>query len=313
MKRLYFILCLLIFITVILIFFIRVRHHSSMYADVSFFKEDHDADAGVLKITFLDIGQGDATFIVFPTGEQMLVDCSIDSRILEALGRVMPFYDNTIDYVLVTHPDKDHYGGCNDVFDRFSVSSIIYNGFVKQQSAEWQEFWRFVTNESAVYTEVTSSQLFHIGSSTIHMLYPDHSLREEAAVPGYTTTNAADPNNGSIVFLLSYGNATFLFTGDAETEEEQYLVDAYGQVLDVDVLKVGHHGSQTSSIQPFLDVVTPAYAVVSVGVDNTYGHPSLRVLKRLERASSTLFRTDKQGDIVVHTDGMSYTWSTQRE
>ena len=86
----------------------------------------------MLRITFLDIGQGDATFIEFPNGEQMLVDCAEDGKILEALGRVMPYYDRDIDYLMITHPDFDHYGGCTDVLNRFEVKNIVYNGFKKE-------------------------------------------------------------------------------------------------------------------------------------------------------------------------------------
>ena len=129
-----------------------------------------------LKVTFLDIGQGDATFIEFTNGEQMLVDCAIDARILEALGRVMPYYDKTIDYLLITHPDLDHYGGCQEVLERFEIKNIIYNGLKKEHDQMWNEFWSAASREQVEVSEIVSADVWTISSTTLHFLYPDHSM-----------------------------------------------------------------------------------------------------------------------------------------
>ncbi|MFZ2189200.1 MAG: MBL fold metallo-hydrolase [Candidatus Magasanikiibacteriota bacterium] len=245
-----------------------------------------------LKITFLDVGQGDATFIEFPDGQQMLVDCAIDGRILEALGRVMDYYDHDIDYLLITHPDSDHYGGCAEVLKRFDVKNIIYNGTKKEYDDFWVAFWQAVQAEQAKYVEVDHEDVWEIASTSLHWLYPDQPLALA------TSTWQKESNNGSIVFELNYNGKEALFMGDAEIDLEKYLLNTYGEQLETDILKVGHHGSSGASHQEFVDVVSPEYAIFSAGKNNQFGHPSPRVEKRLERASSTIWRTDLGGDIV---------------
>lgn len=250
-----------------------------------------------LKITFLDVGQGDATFIEFTNGEQMLVDCSIDARVIEALGRVMEYWDHDIDYLLVTHPDLDHYGGCEEVLNRFEVKNIIYNGLKKDYDDMWNSFWFAVQNEGAEYFEIDSEEVWQIGSSTLHFLYPDHPIILDARVP--ENNNEPKDNNTSIVFEIEYNSNKVLLMGDAEVVLENYLLDVYSEEMNTDLLKAGHHGSANASSQEFIDMVRPDNTVFSCGLNNAFGHPSTRVLKRLERVSSTIWRTDLQGDIVV--------------
>lgn len=250
-----------------------------------------------VKVVFLDIGQGDATFIEWPDGTQMLIDCAKDARILEALGRVMPFYDFDIDYLVVTHPDLDHYGGCVDVLEKFTVSNIVYNGYNEKINDYWQSYWAAAWAEGAAYHEITERTVWQLGSTTIDFLYPDHELAKDPDVPGFDKDTGS--NNSSLVLKLSVGEQDALFTGDAEEELEEFLVSAYGDELDVEVLKLGHHGSAGSSIQPFIDITTPEYAIASAGKNNSYGHPSPRVEKRIERAGAEMLRTDLQGDITL--------------
>lgn len=260
---------------------------------------ESSTDSGILRITFLDIGQGDATFVLFPDGTEMLIDCAIDARIIEALGRVMPFYDRDIDYLVVTHPDKDHYGGCIDVLERFEVKHIIDNGFEKTGSDFWQSYMQAIEQEKmhgAQYTQLDSVRSWDIASTTIYFLYPDHDLATDPLVPGEKKINA---NNTSIVMKLSFGNKSVLLTGDIEHELEHYLVKTQKDNLDADILKAGHHGSDTSSIVSFLQLVTPSSTIFSAGKENRFGHPSRRVIKRVERFGSDVWRTDTQGDILV--------------
>ena len=249
-----------------------------------------------LDIAFLDIGQGDATFIEFPDGRQMLIDCAMDARIIEALGRVMDFYDRHIDYLVVTHPDLDHYGGCTEVLHRFEIGQIVINGDSKSGDI-WDEYWFAVHDEGVEVTTLTSPSVWTIASTTIYWMYPDHDLAIDSNIPG--ADKETGPNNASIVMKISYEGIDTLLIGDAEYEQEQYLVDIYGDQLDADILKAGHHGSAGSSIQPFIDLVTPAHTVFSAGRDNRFGHPSLRVIRRVERAGSEVWRTDTQGDILM--------------
>ena len=290
MQKAIVVIFILLLITLGLIFFIRKGE----------VKPDHKptletAEPAKLKITFLDIGQGDATFIEFPNGEQMLVDCSIDARVIEALGRVMEFWDHEIDYMLVTHPDLDHYGGCEEVLKRFDVKNVVYNGLPKDYDDTWNSWWQAVQEEGAQYTEISSEEVWQIGSSTLHFLYPDHPIAVDKNIP--ELTKETSDNNTSLVFEIEYNNNKVLFMGDAEIELEKYLLDVYGDQMDVNLLKAGHHGSAGASSQEFINVVTPDNTVFSCGLNNSFGHPSPRVVKRVERASSTVWRTDLQGDI----------------
>lgn len=249
-----------------------------------------------LQITFLDIGQGDATYMKFQNGEDMLIDCAIDGRILEALGRVMDWDDKVIDYLVVTHPDLDHYGGCEEVLDRFEVKQVIYNGLKKEDSRMWQSF-SVASRGEGVYKEITHPEIWTIASTTLRILYPDHEIATDSKIPGRKIDTGS--NDTSIVIQVVHGVTSVLLMADAEEALENYLGDIYGEELDSDILKLGHHGSDSSSREEFLEMVSPQDAIVSSGKDNRYGHPSRRVLKRLERVSSTVWRTDEQGDITA--------------
>lgn len=259
--------------------------------------ENNTDSSEQVKVIFLDIGQGDATLINFPNGKQMLVDCAIDSRILEALGRVMPFQDRHIDYLIATHPDQDHYGGCVDVLKRYTVDTVVFNGYEKGKSAYFDSFLQAIQDEKVQYIKLEKEQEWNIASTSIHFLFPDNVLEKSNFFSSLSEKKRS--NNGSIVFLLQYGTQKVLMTGDMEVELEEYILKKYKNILDVDVLKVGHHGSQTSSGQDFLNTLTPQFSIISSGKNNEYGHPSLRVLKRLERVRSNIWRTDTMGDIIV--------------
>ena len=248
------------------------------------------------KVIFFDIGQGDASLIQFANGEELLVDCGPDKKILARLGQTLPFYERTLDYLLVTHPDLDHYGGCIDVLKNYTVKKIILNGHKKQDSF-WQAFEEAVRKEGAEIKIIDSPEIWTIASSTIEFLSPDKNLALKV--------NADDSNNYSIVFRLTNNNKSFLFTADMEMPLENALLDKYCldsfalncPLLQVEVLKVGHHGSDTSSGEDFLKAIKAKDAVISVGAQNKYGHPSMRVLRKLERAGMNVVRTDLMGNI----------------
>lgn len=252
---------------------------------------------GTLEMAFLDIGQGDATFITFADGQQMLVDCAIDSRILEALGRVMPFYDRSIDYLVVTHPDKDHYGGCIDVLERFDVGTVVYNGFEKSESVFYYAFLEAIATNNVEMITLQEPTKWSIASTTVEYLYPVTNLSDDPDIPGFDTETGS--NNSSIVMLLDHGDTEILMSGDGEEELEEFLLREYGTDLDIDILKSGHHGSHSSSIEPYVSVTSPSHVVHSAGFENSYGHPSARVLKRFERVGARNWRTDTMGDILV--------------
>ncbi len=287
MKKAFYTILILLIITLGLLFFLRQKNSPQKVVE--------NKTKDFIEVTFLDIGQGDATFVEWPDGTQMLIDCAVDARVLEALGRNMDFYDKTIDYLLVTHPDLDHYGGCTDVLKRFEVKNYIHTGFGKEENKSWQYFLQTVAEENLVKHQIVEPQIWQFASSSIEFLYPDHNLERDSSIPG--SEKPANANNASIAFFLSLGENKILFTGDAEDILEEYLIAKYGEKLDVEVLKAGHHGSASSSIEPFVQLTSPEHFVVSAGLDNRFGHPSRRVLKRVERVNSTVWRTDTMGDI----------------
>jgi competence protein ComEC len=297
------VLCIILLL-IVLIFVLNTRSNKKVEEVHKFDKE--------LSVTFLDVGQGDATFLEFPNGENMLVDCSKDAVVIEALGRAMKFSDKTINYLVVSHPDLDHYGGCIDVLRRFNVKQIIYNGYEKKSSKLWQAFMREIENEmvqGAKYIHASTTLDYNFDEVKVSSLYPNHDISKDAKIPG---SKNDDSNNTSIILKVSHGTQDMLLTADAEKELEAYLVEEYGDELDVEVLKLGHHGSNTSSILDFLEFVTPEYVVNSSGLGNQFGHPSQRIIKRVERFGPTIYRTDLHGDITLTTNGDKIVVSTQK-
>lgn len=292
MKKIFIFILILLLAVLGLLFCVKNKHQVASENNVN-----NQMAGDSVVINFLDVGQGDASLINFPDGEQMLVDCSEDARILEALGRVMDFYDNEINYLLITHPDSDHYGGCEEVLNRFKVRNVIYTGFQKNGDSAWDALLARISHDPNInYLKIEGEQTLNIASTSLHFLYPDHSLEYDPKIPNLNSDNNA-VNNSSIVFELNYLGKEALFMGDASSELEEYLLKKYDQILNSDILKVGHHGSSYSSEQEFLDIVMPAYAIISVGENNKFGHPSARILKKIERTNSQILRTDFQGDL----------------
>ncbi|HOX60794.1 MAG TPA: MBL fold metallo-hydrolase [Candidatus Magasanikbacteria bacterium] len=256
-------------------------------------------DVGKTKIYFLDVGQGDAILTVFVNGEKMLIDCGANASVLEALGRVLKFGDRHIDYLLITHPDLDHYGGCIDVFGRFDVENFVYNGMTKNSDKYFREFWSALENEKATIEIIDHEDTWNVANTNLHFLFPDEPL----------PAKLDDTNAGSIVLKMSVGESDVLFMGDASSEIEKYLLNKYGTILDSEILKIGHHGSTSASGEDFLRTVTPDYSVISVGAGNRYGHPSERVLKRIERVNSSVLRTDLKGDIEMDLTSTNVKWN----
>lgn len=248
----------------------------------------------VLAVTFLDVGQGDAILIETPSDRRILIDGGKPSgNVVRALSNVLPWYERTIDAIILTHPDDDHGGGLVEVARRYRVGRILYTGVVSD-TASYNALIAEAQTERIPLTIIDQPQIIDLGDGArLHIVYP------LASVAGQ---RAASLNDTSITARLVYGDISFLFTGDLEVAGEEALL-ASGQPVAADVLKIGHHGSDSSTSAAFITAVAPRYAVVSVGSDNDYGHPSLRVLRRLERAGAAIWRTDTQGSIEMRTDG----------
>lgn len=249
------------------------------------------------RIIFFDIGQGDSALIRFENNEKMLIDCGPDRSVLNKLGRYLPFYDRTIDYLIVTHFDLDHYGGCDEVLERYKIKNIFINSDNKSGDRYFDKWIVSLKEEKANVKIVTSSFSFDIAGAQIDVLSPDPNI----------PSSIISGNNHSIVFRLTYGTTTVFFSADMEESVEKELVDYWCEKpknndfcinLKSEYLKVGHHGSDSSSGSNFLSAISPKNAIISVG-KNHFGHPSLRVLRRIERVGAEIWRTDELTDIII--------------
>lgn len=248
-----------------------------------------------LCVVFLDVGQGDAVFIQSTSGQQLLIDTGRDQSVLWGLGEVMRFSDRTLDYVLVTHPDADHVGGLGDILDRYAVGQVIRTEN-ESESGLWTTAESKIEAEGAPVTFARRGQTFDLGGGVqLEILFPD------------VDTTSMESNTASIVARLVYGTTAFMLTGDSPKSIEEYLVLVEGEHLQSDVLKVGHHGSRTSTSELFLAEVDPAYAVISAGRDNSYGHPHLEVTDALFNYGVEAFNTADEGQVVFWSDGVVVT------
>ncbi len=213
----------------------------------------------------LDIGQGDALFIESPTGTQILFDSGPPRKILSTLSRVMSPFDRDIDAIVITNPDADHIGGFMDVLRVYKVGAVFEPGTVSD-SKTYQNLKEEMENKNIPDILVKRGMHLDIGGgATIDILFPDRDVFDWSS------------NDGSIVAKLTYGETSFMLTGDSTIKTEKIILSKNSpEVLDSTILKVGHHGSRTSSSAKFIKAVSPEYALISNGKDNKYGHPHRR-------------------------------------
>ena len=265
---------------------------------------DTSAD-GRLHVHILDIGQGDAILVVTPDGRQLLIDGGPDpAAALQALGRLLPPTDRTLDIVAVTHLDSDHSGGLLGVLSRYRAG-IVLQGAASPQSALYPQWQAVLSRREQPAASLRAGQRIRLGDAvTLEVLSP-----ADTAPPAGIRPSA---NNGSLALRLDYGEISFLFTGDIESDLERRLAAIYPDRLPADVLKVAHHGSKTSTSPEFLRAVNPRAAVISAGRNNRFGHPHPEVTARLEAAvgPSNLFLTARDGSIEFISDGVNLWVST---
>ena len=250
-----------------------------------------------LEVIFFDVGQGDAIFIETPSYHQILIDGGPDSTILEKLSKEMPFWDRSIDLIILTHPERDHLTGLIEVLEKYKVENILWTGIVRD-TAEYKEWKKLIEEEKAeIFIAKAGQKIFcltwQIKQCDLEILQPFESLEGK---------EFKDSNNTSIISKLVFGKNSFLFTGDAYKDVEGKLINKEAEI-DSDVLKVAHHGSKTSSSEEFIKAVSPEIAVISAGRENKYGHPNQEVLELLEKYGIRVLRTDKDGDIKIFSDG----------
>lgn len=247
-----------------------------------------------LEVSFLDVGQGDATLIELPEGTKILVDGGSYRSLGGALSNTLPFYDRSIDVVVATHADGDHIGGLVTVLEEYQVEQVVIPPRPSQTSV-------YKSFQTAVADEVAAGSQVHALSRGDTIKFGD-SARLQVLFPaaGHVPT---ETNASSLILMFSYGDTRWLFSGDSPQSIERYLTARDGAGLDVDVLQVGHHGSDTSSHQAFIAAASPAFSVVSAGSDNPYGHPDDEVVGRLISIGSEVLCTCEEGSIVFSSDG----------
>ncbi|MEA3464071.1 MAG: ComEC/Rec2 family competence protein [Patescibacteria group bacterium] len=256
--------------------------------------------ASDLEVDFLDIGQGDAILIKTPYGQNILIDGGPDNTVIKRLSENLGWWDKKIDLMILTHPHDDHVTGLIDVIKRYKVEKILYTGVAHSSPnyLAWLELIRDYRQGGAgkkmPLIIIDRPQIIELGGDCeLQIIYPRASLL------GKEVSNL---NNSSIAVKLVYRQIKFLFAGDIELEAEQELLDSRVD-LSADVFKASHHGSNTSNSQKFLEAVQPEIAVIQVGVDNDFGHPSRRVIKRLERIGAQVFRNDLDGTVKIRSNG----------
>jgi competence protein ComEC len=245
---------------------------------------------GTLRVAFLNVGQGDAIFIESPTHNQILLDGGPGTAVLGELGRVMPFYDRSLDAVMMSHPNLDHFAGFIEVLRRYSVGYDLESGR-SHTIPEYTAFTTAVAERGVKKIFLRRGTTIDLGGGAVLIILS----------PEERDMGAKNLNDTMVVARLVYGKTAFLLTGDMEKGLEARLVKN-GDALSAQVLKVGHHGSKTSSSEIFLQAVRPEYSVIEVG-KNSYGHPTQEILTRLATAHSAIFRTDTDGTIIFESDG----------
>ena len=253
------------------------------------------SQTGTQTVTWLDVGQGDAA-VIQCGGQSMLIDGGKPEKSSYIYAWLQQHGLSYLDVIVATHVDADHIGGLSGALNYASVGTA-YCPETTGTTETFQSFVKYLAQRGKQITVPTAGETFALGGAQVQILGPLHS--------------AEDSNDNSIVLKVSFGATSFLFTGDAERAEEQDLLNA-GVNLQSTVLKVGHHGSDTSTSYPFLRAVAPQYAVISVGAGNSYGHPTEAVLSRLRDAGVTTFRTDLQGEITAVSDGQTVNFSVAK-
>lgn len=257
-----------------------------------------------LQVSFLDVGQGDAILIQQGT-QQVLIDGGPGPQQVNLeLGRQMPFWDRTLELVILTHPDQDHLTGLVEVLKRFHVEKVLAPNW-DGDSALYEEWQRQIEGKNIEKIAAHAGQQIALAGATLTVLHPPDA--------SWQSGNEDIGDDNSTVLLLKMGRASFLLTADIGLEAEFHLIAKRGADKST-VLKVAHHGSDTSTTQEFLDTVSPQMAIISVGAENKFGHPSPEVVDRLERKldADNIYRTDRHGTITITTDGERLWVSTAR-
>jgi len=253
-----------------------------------------------LEIVFLDVGQGDATLITTPGGRQILIDGGKYRNIGTGLSSYMSVFDRSIDVIVATHPDTDHTGGLVAVVDEYTVDAFYHPALVQGASA---------ARELSARVEKKQITSENLSAGDIVELEPGIILEVLSPPP---TIVSNEPNEHSLVFRLVYGDISVMLMADASVYNEFDILNFFPEKIEADVLKIGHHGSRTSTAENFVDAVNPDYAVISAGCDNNFGHPHASVMETLFSQQIEIFDTCTDGDVVFTSDGVGWAVKTEK-
>ena len=257
-------------------------------------------DEDKLVMHFIDVGQGDCTFIA-ANGVTMLVDCGEYTVSSDVVSYLKSLGVGRLDYLIGTHPHSDHMGGMARIIDTFDIGEVIIPGIPDEQLPTAVFFDKFLESCEAKKLNIRTAKTgdtLSIGKASAEIVSPDDAVFE-------------DMNNYSVSLLIRHGDNSFLLTGDSEAEAE-YAMLTSDRLQKVTLYKAGHHGSSRSSTAEFLDMIRPQTAVISCGADNPYGHPSDITLQRLNEYTDKIYRTDICGNIVFESDGSKLSVRTER-
>ncbi len=248
------------------------------------------------QVTYLDVGQADS-ILVQAGNSSLLIDAGTNSTANNLVKNLKNRGLSRLDMVVGTHPHEDHIGGLDAVINQFDIGKL-YMPKVSATTKTFEDVLQAIKNKGLSVTTPVPGTSFSLGSATGTILAPNGQ-------------SYADLNNYSIVIRMFYGSTSFLFTGDAQAESEKEMLTK-GYTLKSDVLKVGHHGSESSTTSEFLKAVSPKYAVISVGQGNDYGHPHQVTLDKLNAAGVKIYRTDLNGNITITSDGLNLAVKTEK-
>jgi competence protein ComEC len=243
---------------------------------------------GLLHVFILNVGQGDSILIRTPQNDLILVDGGPNDQVLQELSSVLPFYERTIDLMILTHPHPDHVNGLIEVLRRYDVKQVMMTG-IDYSYAGYDTFLNLLKEKGIEVILINGKNDYRTGNVIIDVLYPLKSVQGQEFL---------NVNNSSIVFRLIYGKNRFYFAGDLEKEGEAKLVES-GLDLRADALKVGHHGSRTSSSEALLDEIRPEMALISCGIDNKFKHPHPETISKFQQRRIKVSRTDLDGRIEI--------------
>lgn len=265
------------------------------------------SDNNTLRIYFFDIGQGDGMLIRTPSGQNIVIDGGPDNGFIAKLGQALPFYNQTIDLLILTHPHDDHLLGLVEVTKRYQVKQILYSGALHSTNAYLD--WLNIIKEKKIPLKIAQAgQQFFFNDLELKVIYP---------FINFTNQKVENLNQTSVVVQLIYHKTKVLFMADLEKEGEREIVDKYqlnSRLADLksDVIKIGHHGSGYSSTLAFLKQISPKYAIILVGQGNKFNHPASSTLAKLTILGVKIFRTDLNGDIIFKSNGRQALFTTSR-